>query len=407
MSLSPEDQRAQRIVASPAFQAAVAHFAAEHERFVRELIQITEVPAPPFGEQARGELLQRLLRESGLPQVSVDGAGNVLAPRPGRGGPLFCVAAHLDTVFPAGTDVRVSREGHVLRAPGVGDDSRSLALLLALIRALNAAGIQPASDLLFVANVGEEGPGDLRGARYLFTKGDYRGKIARFMSIDGFSNDLVTNGALGSKRYRVTYRGPGGHSWSAFGLVSPSLALGAAMAKLGQVQAGRDPKVSYNVGAIGGGTSVNSIPYEAWMEVDLRSTSPAALDEIAATFQGLAQEAAAEENAARSTARGPLTVEITPIGDRPSGKTPPDSPVLRQVAAAMRAHGKTVQWNTSSTDSNIPISLGIPAFTIAAYSGDRGGNAHALDEWVDVEPAQSAQDFALALTILLSVAEME
>ncbi|MBM3844360.1 MAG: M20/M25/M40 family metallo-hydrolase, partial [Verrucomicrobia bacterium] len=274
---SPEDRRARELVARPAFQAAVRAHDRDFERFVRELILLTEIPAPPFKEAARGVAFARLLREAGLTDVTTDAEGNVIGRRPGRPGgtaPLLAVAAHLDTVFPEDTDVRVKRSGTRLMAPGIGDDTRGLALLLAIVRALGAAGIETPGDILFIGNVGEEGPGDLRGMRYLFQRGPWQGRISRFISIDGSNNDLITNGALGSLRYRVTFKGPGGHSWGAFGQVNPAFALGNAIAALGKVVVPRQPKVSYNVGVISGGTSVNSIPFEVTMEVDLRSVSP-------------------------------------------------------------------------------------------------------------------------------------
>lgn len=280
---SPEDRRARELVARPAFQAAVRAYDRDFERFVRELILLTEIPAPPFKEAARGVAFARLLREAGLTDVTTDAEGNVIGRRPGRPGgtaPLLAVAAHLDTVFPEETDVRVKRSGTRLMAPGIGDDTRGLALLLAIIRALGAAGIETPGDVLFIGNVGEEGPGDLRGMRYLFQRGPWQGRIPRFISIDGSNNDLITNGALGSLRYRVTFKGPGGHSWGAFGQVNPAFALAGAIAALGKVVVPRQPKVSYNVGLISGGTSVNSIPFEVAMEVDLRSVSPEELRKV-------------------------------------------------------------------------------------------------------------------------------
>jgi tripeptide aminopeptidase len=406
---SLEDRRARELVARPAFQAAVRAYDRDFERFVRELILLTEIPAPPFGEQARGEAFARLLREAGLTDITTDAEGNVIGRRPGRPGgtaPLLAVAAHLDTVFPEDTDVRVKRSGTRLIAPGVGDDTRGLALLLAIVRALGAAGIETPGDLLFIGNVGEEGPGDLRGMRYLFQRGPWQGRIPRFISIDGSNNDLITNGALGSLRYRVTFKGPGGHSWGAFGQVNPAFALAGAISALGKVVVPRQPKVSYNVGLVSGGTSVNSIPFEVAMEVDLRSVSPEELRKVDARFKEIIAAAVAEENTARATTFGRVTSEVKLIGDRPSGTTSPDTPELRQAAAVMRAFDKVAVWNISSTDSNLPISLGIPAFTISSQSARRGGRSHSLDEWTDVEQPTAVQDFTLALALILGVAEL-
>lgn len=403
---SPEDRRARELVARPAFQAAVRAYDRDFERFVRELILLTEIPAPPFKEAARGVVFARLLREAGLTDVATDAEGNVIGRRPGGTAPLLAVAAHLDTVFPEQTDVRVKRSGTRLMAPGIGDDARGLALLLAIIRALGAAGIETPGDVLFIGNVGEEGPGDLRGMRYLFQRGPWQGRIPRFISIDGSNNDLITNGALGSLRYRVTFKGPGGHSWGAFGQVNPAFALAGAISALGKVVVPRQPKVSYNVGVVGGGTSVNSIPFEVTMEVDLRSVSPGELRKVDARFKEIIEAAVVEENAARATTFGRVTAEVKLIGDRPSGTTSPDTPELRQVAAVMRAFDKVAVWNISSTDSNLPISLGLPAFTISSQSARRGGRSHSLDEWTDVEQPTAVQDFALALALILGVAEL-
>jgi tripeptide aminopeptidase len=401
------DRRSRELIASPAFQAAVQAFDRDYDRFVAELISLTEIPAPPFGEKARGEAFAQLLRAAGFKDVQTDAEGNVLALRAGRGAaPLLAVAAHLDTVFPLETNVKVKRVGTTLRAPGVGDDGRGLAFLLAAARALNAAGLQTAGDVLFVGNVGEEGPGDLRGIRHLFKAEPWAGRIKRFITVDGLSNDLVTNSALGSVRYRVTFKGPGGHSWSAFGQVNPAFALGDAMARLGRLQVPKQPRVSYNVGVIAGGTSVNSIPNEVSMEVDMRSVSPAELAKIDAQLKDIVRDAVAAENAARSTQFGAITADLKRIGERPSGTLTPDSPVLQQVTATMKAFDKVPVWQASSTDANIPISLGIPAFAMAPLSGDRTGRAHSLDEWTDIEKTTAVKDFSLALAILLTVADL-
>lgn len=404
-ALSPEDTRAQQLVASAPFKAAVAHFDRDFERFVEELVTLTQIPAPPFKEQVRAEAYAKLLRAVGLEDVQTDAEGNVMGLWRGRARePLLAVAAHLDTVFPEETDVTVKRSGTRLIAPGVGDDTRGLAFLLAAIRAMKAARVETASDILFVGNVGEEGPGDLRGMRYLFGQGPWRERIKRFITVDGSSNDLVTNGALGSKRYKVTFKGPGGHSWGAFGQVSPAFAMANAVTKLSKVVVPKQPKVSYNVGVVTGGTSVNSIPFEVSIEVDMRSVSPEELKKIDAEFLRLVGEAVDEENAARQTTFGKITADVKVIGERPSGLTSPDSAELRQVAATMKAFEKVPVWNTSSTDANIPISLGLPAFAIASQSANRTGRAHSLDEWTDVEKTTAVKDFSLALAIILSVA---
>lgn len=402
---TPEEGRARELVDSAPYKTAVQTFDGDFDRFVNEIVSLTEIPAPPFGEKVRAEAYAKLLKSAGLENVDIDPEGNVTGLWRGEGrGPLLAVAAHLDTVFPEGTDVKVKRAGTTLRAPGVGDDTRGLAFLLATVRAMRAGGIKTGSDILFVANVGEEGQGDLRGTRYLFGKSEWKDKIKRFITVDGRSNDSITNGALGSIRYRVTFKGPGGHSWGAFGQVNPAFALGNAMTKLGKLQVPKNPRVSYNVGVISGGTSVNSIPFEVSMEVDMRSTAQEELKKVDAELHRIVEEAVAEENATRKTTFGQITVEMKMIGERPSGVTPPDGPEMRQVIGTMRIFDKVPLWETSSTDANIPISLGIPAFAMASQSASRGGRSHSLDEWTDVEKTSAVKDFSLALAIILTVA---
>jgi acetylornithine deacetylase/succinyl-diaminopimelate desuccinylase-like protein len=399
------DARVRRVLDSPQFKDAAAFLDRTHDRMTDETIRLTEIPAPPFKEARRGKAFADLLRQTGLTAVETDPAGNVMGIRKGAGGPLVAIAAHLDTVFPEGTDVHVKQQGTRLAAPGVGDDTRSLAVLLAMIRALDAARIQTKNDILFVGDVGEEGQGDLRGMRYLFQKGAYKDRIKAFISIDGTGqgND-ITNGAVGSKRYRVTFKGPGGHSYGAFGLVSPSLAMGNAIQKISKLAVPASPKTTFNVGMVGGGTSVNSIPFESWMELDLRSESAAELAKLDKSVNALVTQAVDEENRTRSTMQGRIVVEMKLIGDRPSGETPRTSPLVQTAAAVITAMGWMPQYNISSTDSNIPISLGIPAITLD--SGARGGREHALDEWIDVEKSSSLPGLRSILAILLTVADV-
>jgi acetylornithine deacetylase/succinyl-diaminopimelate desuccinylase-like protein len=400
-----QNDAVKRVVDDPKFKAAMAALDKDHDRLVAEIIQLTEIPAPPFKEDARGAKYLEMLRAAGLSNVERDAEGNVMGLRRGTGaGPLIAIAAHLDTVFPESTDVKVKRDGTRLAAPGIGDDTRSLAVLLAMIRAMDAAGIQTKSDILFIGDVGEEGLGDLRGMKYLFQKGPYKDRIKTFISMDGAGGgDDITHGAVGSKRYRATFKGPGGHSYGAFGIVNPAFAMGNAIQKFARIQVPQSPKTTFNVGVMGGGTSVNSIPFESWMEVDMRSESRAELEKINETFIGILNEAVAEENKARSTRLGPIQLDLKLVGDRPSGQTPKDSPLVQTAAAAIRAAGMTPTFSFSSTDSNIPISLGIPAITID--SGGRGGRAHALDEWIDVEKASSLRGIQSALILLLTLAE--
>lgn len=400
------DRTVAAVRADPRFASALAALDRDHDRLVQEIITLTEIPAPPFKEDARGAAYLNMLKAAGLSDVERDAEGNVMGLRRGTGdGPLIAIAAHLDTVFPEGTDVRVKREGTRLSAPGIGDDTRALAVLLAMVRALDTAKIQTASDILFIGNVGEEGPGDLRGVKYLFRQGKYKDRIKLFISMDGAGGgDDITHGAVGSKRYRVTFKGPGGHSYGAFGLVNPAYAMGHAIRRFADIKVPATPKTTFNVGVVGGGTSVNSIPFESWMEVDMRSVSPAELTKLEKAFTDAMHQAVAEENAARSTSQGPITVDLKVIGDRPSGETPHDSGIVQMAAAAIQAAGMKPTFSFGSTDSNIPISMGIPAITVD--SGGRGGRAHALDEWIDVEKASSLRGIETALTLLLALASL-
>jgi tripeptide aminopeptidase len=393
---------AEAIVRSPAFVAASDFFGRDYDRFVRELIALTEIPAPPFKETARGAAFLQMLRTSGLADVETDAEGNVMGVRRGASRTMLAVLAHLDTVFPEGTDVHVKRDGTKLRAPGIGDDTRALALMLTIIRAMDAAHIQTANDILFVGNVGEEGEGDLRGAKYLLLKGKYKDRVKSFISIDGGDQGNITNGALGSKRYRVTFKGPGGHSYGAFGIVNPAFAMGEAIAKFSRITVPANPKTTFNVGIVRGGTSVNSIPTEVSMDVDMRSESPDALNKLVAEFQGIVREAVAQENAARSTKEGKVEADVKLIGDRPSGETPVSSPLVQSTTAVVKAFGLTPNYSISSTDSNIPISLGLPALTIGRGPGER---SHSLDEWTDVEKTSAVKAAQIALAIVLAAAQ--
>jgi acetylornithine deacetylase/succinyl-diaminopimelate desuccinylase-like protein len=401
----PADAVVSRTRMEPAFAEAVGALGQGYAHFVEDIVTLTEIPAPPFQEDARAAAFLRMLTEAGLRDVERDAEGNVMGIRKGAGGPIVAVSAHLDTVFPPGTDVTVRRRGTRLAAPGVADNSQSLAMLLAVIRAMDAAGIQTSSDILFVGTVGEEGQGSLRGVRHLFTKGRYRNAIASFVSIDGAGRgNVIVTGAVGSERHRVTFSGPGGHSYGSFGLVNPAHALGGAIQRLSALDVPGAPKTTYNVGRVGGGTSVNSIPSEAWMEVDLRSEAPEALSALASRFQAAMQQAASEENRVRSTAQGPIAVTVEVLATRPGGQMPATSRLVETAAAVTRAMGHTPSFTVSSTDANLPISLGIPAITID--SGIFGGRAHSPDEWIDVDRQASFSGLERALLMVVSVAEM-
>ena len=398
---SPEGA-VRRILDSAQFKQAAAFIDGDYDRFVRELITLTEIPSPPFKEQQRARAYLDILRQQGLIDVEMDSEGNVMGVRKGNGGPMLAVVAHLDTVFPEGTDVKVKRDGTRLMAPGVGDDTRGLALMLAVIRAMDAGKLRTSSDILFVGNVGEEGEGDLRGVKYLLQKGKYKDRIKQFIAIDGGDQGAITRAGVGSRRYRVTFKGPGGHSYGAFGLVNPAFAMGNAIAKFSRLQVPSNPKTTFNVGVVGGGTSVNSIPSEVRMDVDMRSESCAELNKVDASFLALVKEAVDEENRARSTREGRIEADPKPIGERPCGETAADSPIVQTTAAVVKAFGLKLSYETSSTDSNIPMSLGIPAVTIGR--GGPGGRGHSPDEWTDVNKKGATQAVHVAMAMILAVA---
>lgn len=394
------------IAAHPAFAAARATLRAEHDRTVQDIITLTEIPSPPFAEEARATAYLAMLRNHGLEEVEQDAVGNVMGRRRGFGnGGTLVVAAHLDTVFPAGTDVTVRREGTKLHAPGVGDDTRSLAVNLAFLRAMDAAGIRTRADILFVGDVGEEGAGDLRGIRHLFTQGRHAGKIDAFLTVDSPEVERIVTGGVGSKRYRVVFHGPGGHSFGAFGLVNPIYAMAAAALGIGAIAVPRRPQTTHCVSIVGGGTSINAIPNEIRMEVDLRSRDADELARLDAEFRRIVAASVAAENATRDTRDGPVTAAIHPIGDRPAGETDQAAPIVQAATAAIAHHGYRVSYEDSSTDANIPMSLGIPALRIG--SGGHGGRAHSLDEWIDVEPEESLRGMSASLLTILAVAGME
>lgn len=368
----------------PRIRAALDLIKADNAWTLEQQESICEIPAPPFKETARGIEYRRRLEALGLRNVRIDAIGNVIAERPGTGsGRSVVIAGHLDTVFPEETNVTVKREGTRMTGPGIGDDCRGLAVVLAVARAFEKAGIQTNGTVYFIGNVGEEGPGNLRGVRHLFLN-ELKGKIDYFISVDGTGLD-VTSRAVGSNRYRVTYKGPGGHSYGAFGIPNPIHALGRAMARIADLQVPAQPRTTFNVGIIQGGTSVNSIPFEAAMDIDMRSESPQSVAAVDAQVMRIINEALAAENArwpGERAARAKLSVTIDTIGIRPANSAQTDSsPIVATALAAARALEFNTSTGASSTDSNLPMSLGIPAITIDG--GGRGEGAHSLSEWYD------------------------
>jgi acetylornithine deacetylase/succinyl-diaminopimelate desuccinylase-like protein len=387
-----------RLLQDAAVKAAVEQLRASEPQTLEDQVRLCEVEAPPFKEAKRAQLYAQMFKDIGLTNVRIDKEGNVLGEKRGaQPRPHLVFSAHLDTVFPEGTPVTVKREGTMLRAPGIGDDCRGLTVVLAVARAMVKANIQTPGTITFVGTVGEEGLGDLRGVKYLFREG-MKGQIDRFVSIDGTGLG-ITHIAVGSLRYRVTFKGPGGHSYGAFGMVNPIHALGRAMARVADFEVPREPKTTFNVGRIGGGTSVNSIPFDAWAEVDMRSADPAALKSLDAKFHKAIDDAVIDENARWGSRQ--LTVDKQLVGDRPAGRTAADAAIVVAAVSATKALGLPVSLDEGSTDSNIPMNMNIPAITIDG--GGRGSGAHALDEAFD--STNSWQGTQRAFLIALALAQ--
>jgi acetylornithine deacetylase/succinyl-diaminopimelate desuccinylase-like protein len=365
-----------------------------------EQVAICSIPAPPFGEAERAAYLCEKFRQYGLRDARLDTEGNCIGLRRGKSlSPLVVVSAHLDTVFPHGTDFTVRREQNKLLAPGIADDGCGLIALISILRALEECSIETEGSLLFVGTVGEEGEGNLRGVRYLLTEGEWANRVDAFLSFDGAGVDRITHAALGSRRYRVRLKGTGGHSWGDFGAANPVHALGRAVARLASYPAPVNPRTTFNVGHIEGGTSVNVIPREATMDVDLRSESAEELLRLDAFFRRAVREASDDENAGRREGHPPLELDLKLMGDRPSGETPPDAMIVRLAEEATRYFGCRPRLDRSSTDSNIAISLGIPAITLGA--GGHSGNSHTLKEWYD--PRGREMGLKRALLVILGL----
>lgn len=389
-------QDATSLAANPQVKTALEYIKSIEQKTTDEQIKITEIPAPTFKEAKRGEYFRQRFSEIGLKNVRVDKVGNVIGERPGKGGdsvPTLVLAAHLDTVF-ENAEVKVTRNGNIIKGLGISDDGRGLTLLLAIAETLEKNKIQTQGNIIFVANVAEEGLGDLKGTKHLFNE-ELKGKITHFISIDG-SGLSVTTAAVGSFRYRVTYTGAGGHSYGAFGLPNPIHALGRLIEKVSHFQVPDKPKTTFNVGRIEGGTSVNSIAGNASLEMDLRSESPEELAKIDTEFKKAAQLSLEEENA-RWTNPRKLTVEVKPIGNRPAGTQSPDLPLIKLAASADKVFNIKSNFTASSTDSNVPISLGIPAITIDG--GGKGEGEHSLDEQFDSTDSHFGSQRALLITL--------
>jgi len=370
-----------------------------------EQIRVTEIPAPPFEESARAAYMKKVLASAGL-RVEVDGAGNVVGEWPGSQADVVMVTAHLDTVFPAGTDVRVKREGSRLRAPGISDNGTGLAALPAIARAFRDAKIKTNKTILFAADVGEEGEGNLRGMRALVET--YKKRLKYVIALDGAATEYVTTSALASRRVEITVTGPGGHSWSDFGAPNPIHALGRGIARFVNTRIPDAPRTSFNIGEISGGTSVNSIPSSAQMKVDLRSESELELSKLESALRdavkaGVDEEMSASRQLGMSGGANQLNLKIEVLGVRPAGELPENSPLLAALVAADNQLGNRSRRERSSTDANIPLALGIPAVSLGA--GGHSGGAHTLEEWYDPAGRELGLQ-RIALTVL-SVAGLE
>jgi acetylornithine deacetylase/succinyl-diaminopimelate desuccinylase-like protein len=371
-----------QLMSSPAVSRALRFFETNADAITEEQIRICEIPASPFGEQERAEYLSQKFRELGLTEVEIDEEGNCLGLIRGASrSPLLVVSAHLDTVFSKDADFTVVKRDGRLFAPGIADDGCGLAALIALAGVIQQERIPLEGSLLFVGTVGEEGEGNLRGVRHLFTKGRWASQVDAFLSFDGPGVDRITNRALGSRRYRVEFSGPGGHSWGDFGVPNPVHAIGRAISRLAGYPVPKDPRTTFNVGRVEGGTSVNAIPGSAMMEVDLRSAAQSELHRLDAFFRRAMRDAADEENSRRRAGDPLLKLKLNLIGERPMGETPGDSPLVEIALEATRMLGFEPRLDQSSTDSNLPISMGIPAITLGA--GGTSGFSHTLDEWYD------------------------
>lgn len=381
-------QEIARLADLPEVRRAFAWFHSQEAQLANWQLELARIPAPPFGETARGEWLKTRFEKSGLRDVQTDEVGNVFGVLDGLGAEHVALSAHIDTVFPAGTPLNIHQRGNRLYGPGVSDNGAGVAAMLAIAGALQWAGLSPSSPIVFIGNVGEEGEGDLRGMRHIFSTRRWRDSIHYSLVLDGAGSDTIVAEALGSRRFEVIARGPGGHSWSDFGAPNPILVLARALNVFAQTPVPATPKTTFNVGVIRGGTSVNSIPESASMRVDIRSTSMAEMERLEDSLRqalelAIQEETQASERHSTSSRRSSgLNHEIVPIGSRPAGELNPDARILKVVRAVDGYLGNVAQIQRASTDANIPMSLGKEA--VAIGGGGVGGGAHTLQEWFDI-----------------------
>jgi acetylornithine deacetylase/succinyl-diaminopimelate desuccinylase-like protein len=363
----------------PHTERALDWLAKNLDWITEQQIRLTEIPAPEFSEGERGAAVKRLFEGAGL-KVRVDSTGNVIGERFGKDrSQVILLSAHVDTVFPAGTDVRVKRDGRRLRGPGIADNGAGIAALIGVARAMEAGKLQPGMTIAFAGDVGEEGEGNLRGIRALIE--NFGNNLHAVIAVDGASTDYVTTQGLASRRIEATVTGPGGHSWSDFGAPNPITALSRGIVRFSSTPVPQSPRTSFNFGMIEGGTSVNSIPHRAAVKVDLRSEDDLELTKLEATLRDAMQSGLAAENAAGERGSEQLKIEFKMLGVRPGGKLPKDSALLAAISSVDSYLGNSTRQERSSTDANLPLSLGIPA--IAIGGGGQGGGSHSLDEWYD------------------------
>ncbi|HEX3587331.1 MAG TPA: M20/M25/M40 family metallo-hydrolase [Candidatus Angelobacter sp.] len=388
-----------RIAEMRSVHAAFAYLHNQELEFRRWQRELTEIPAPPFGEAARTEWLRHRFIALGLEDVQVDELGNVLGTLHGkRAGPMVGISAHLDTVFPQGTALQTREEANRLYGPGISDNAAGVIALLAVATALKRTQLQPAANIVFIGNVGEEGEGNLRGMRHLFSASPWRDLIHSLLVIDGAGTDTFVNQALGSRRFEVTFRGPGGHSWSDFGVPNPIVLLSRALARFSEVHIPDSPRTTFNIGVISGGTSVNSIPESATARIDLRSASMEELQKLEDRLRECVAEAWREAPLAHRSGELKVTLAIESIGDRPAAELPANARILQIVRAADKHLHIESFPRLASTDANVPLALGIEATTIGA--GGDGGGAHTLREWFDC----SNRDLGLKRILLVLLA---
>src|SRR5256714_2207367 len=394
-------QEVARLAAAPEVRSAFNWFRTQEAQLAHWQMEMARIPAPPFGESARGAWLAERFREVGLDDVRIDDVGNVFGTHPGFGRRYVALSAHIDTVFPANTPLNIRQQGSRIYGPGVSDNGAGVVAMLAIASLLRSVKVRHALPFVFIGNVGEEGEGDLRGMRHIFCTPRWKDSIAYTLVLDGAGADTIVAEALGSRRFEVIVRGPGGHSWSDFGAPNPIVILAKAIETFSASTVPSIPKTTFNIGVIRGRTSVNSIPQAASMKVDIRSTSMTEMDrldlELRRAIDQSIQEEETRSSQLRETShyRSGLTAEMAPIGNRPGGELDPNARAL-QIARAVDAHlGNNAQVQRASTDANIPISMGREAIAIGA--GGNGGGAHTLQEWFD------PTDRALGLTRILLI----